>query len=239
MIRFQTIREEASDGSDAGGGTAPPAVEFTSEQQSVIDRVVKERVAKEQKRYQAEIARYQSEAQNAADYAKKAEELEHQLAVAGKDESGKRLAELERNAQKLQQQLDAAAKERDEAVKGFTTVQQERDRYILNREFSDALLKKGCLPEAVKDATDLLISTGNVQVERDEDGKIKITAQVGSLFCDDPMQAAEAYLKARPHFASVSPGGGGTTRPNAGLNGRKASDLTGEQLIALSFANKT
>jgi len=145
------------------------------------------------------------------------DELSAKEQEAGKSEIEKlqmqHARELEKAAQKAKH-FEDEIKTRDEAVLAANErLKQER----LQSAFTSALQAAKVYGPAADDARAVLLAQLK-EVEVDGNGAIRATYG-GDLIDEDPVKIAKQFLVDRPHFASATTGGAGTSSPNATARG--------------------
>jgi hypothetical protein len=225
----------APEGETGGGGGTPPAPTGEPPPKTFTQDEVNAFLAKEKKRF----GDYDALKAGAA----KATELEQQLAklheereLAGKSADEKARIEGERAKKRMDDERAVISKERDDA-KALAVSRDIRLKTTITRtELSAGLVGAKVYPDSLGDAVTLMAAASKVEIVEDEDGNASIASIVlGGITYKTAREAAEAFLKTKPYFASAGGGGAGTPRPNGGgAMPKDLSSLPADQLATLA-----
>lgn len=196
-------------GSGAGGGEKT----FT---QADVDRIVQERVAKQNDR----IKTLEASASRLTEIEAKLAEADERERKALEEAELKGKSELEKlqiQVQKANDQLKVRDVEWQKKFGEVETLKSQAEQRFLDHvkrsAVTDALMGAGALKTAGRDAALSFLS--EAQIELGDDHQIK-TITVGGKSFDKPADAAKHFLTEKPYYADAQPGGSGSPRNNGG-----------------------
>lgn len=208
----------------ASGGGAGGEKTFT---QAELDRIVQDRVSKQNEKIKA------LEAQSArlAEIEQKLLESDEREKAAREEAELKGKSEVEKLQIQIQKSTEAAKKLDAEWQKKYADVETQKAHaekrfvdHVTRSAVSDALLSAGVHKTASQDAALSFLSSA--QIELDEGHQIKGVIVGGKSFTS-PAEAAKHFLTEKPYFAESSPGGSGTPRSGGAPNGAAPTTVAG------------
>lgn len=191
--------------------------------QADLDRVVKNRLKTLKSELEARPTSDQLDELQA-----KIDELMTEKDLHGKSEMERIEHQHTREFEKLTNQytqLEAQLKERDTLV---ADAQQRLRSYQLESAFSAALGKAGVYAKGAPDALKVLMS----EIQEPEISDSGVRATYGDEFNEPPEVIAKKFLEDRPHFATATVGGAGTTAPNGMPRHKNLDDMSVDELWA-------
>ena len=226
-------------GGNGGGGAPPPAKTFTQEEVA--------RIAAKEKSEGERAARAKLESELRAKYDTDLAERDkriQELELKGKTEDERREIERRQRSEadeKARKAREAELlKERDDArAEGLSY----RNRWLDDRkavQVGSALVSAKVVASAADDARAVFSQVS--KIETDDDGNVTSVIYGGQTYTK-LAEAAAAFLRDRPFFASASaPGGGsGMRQGGSGGNGsqRQLDEMTEDELLALDAQTRT
>lgn len=234
QLPFERILFDEDKGTGGGGGggggeggntqQGPPA----AEQPKYSDKQVNDLIAKERRSLEAKLKAEHEAAIKAA--REEAEAAKNEAALAGKsaEEKAKLIAESE--AKKRAAEAERIAKDLAETKARADGAEARLRDYQITGAASSALLEAKVIPTAATAAVKLFKL--DAKVDLDDDGKVTGVTLDGT-FHKTMKEAAEAFLKANPHFAPAPAGGSGTPRGGVGAAyGRPLHEMSTSELLA-------
>lgn len=212
------------EGEGAGGGGGEPGKGETpaAETPKYTDKQLNDLIAKNNAKLEAKL---KAEADAAAKALRdELEAAKNEAALAGKSAEEKAKLIAESDAKKRAAEAERTAKELADTKARAEGAEAKLRDYQVTQAATAALVEAKVLSGATIAATKLFKL--DAKVDLDEHGAVTGVTLDG-IFHKTMKEAAEAFLKANPHFQSAPAGGSGTPRAGSAPGpARKSSDLS-------------
>lgn len=194
-------------GDNDGGGNTPRT--FTQEE---VDQILSKRLSKFSKLEDQLNAILQEN----NTLKSQINDLDEKAKLAGKTELEKlqhEIAKRDKMLETVKADFTNQLNERDQRISGYeTAIRKNKVQSVIGSALQKAKVHK----DAINDALDQFERTAEIDYD-DKSGKVTRIV-INDRPYDDPIKAAQEFLKAKPWFASA-PSGGGTNHPGGVGNG--------------------